>query len=208
VPLIQTFVPIPIVGTIAGALLPTLTSLVGGSLGGNLGAGMSFKAALKALDPVAIAGQAAGSTIGAMLGSMIPIPVVGTMLGSIVGGIVGEKLFTGIAKLLGYRKNQQQQPSSNVSLNNQANARVAESNLQIQKSSAELSKLRLPDTAEKIPYNKMDSSLKQAKDSYESAYKAYVKAVTSGDQKLAQSRLKEFSKARSKYEKALKSVTR
>ncbi|MDD3145777.1 MAG: hypothetical protein PHD82_00625, partial [Candidatus Riflebacteria bacterium] len=208
VPLIQTFVPIPIVGTIAGALLPTLTSLVGGSLGGNLGAGMSFKAALKALDPVAIAGQAAGSTIGAMLGSMIPIPVVGTMLGSIVGGIVGEKLFTGIAKLLGYRKNQQQQPSSNVSLNNQANARVAESNLQIQKSSAELSKLRLPDTAEKIPYNKMDSSLKQAKDSYESAYKAYVKAVTSGDQKLAQSRLKEFSKARSKYEKALKAAAR
>lgn len=209
VPLIQTFVPIPIVGTIAGALLPTLTSLVGGSLGGNLGAGMSFKAALKALDPVAIAGQAAGSTIGAMLGSMIPIPVVGTMLGSIVGGIVGEKLFTGIAKLLGYKKGQQQQQTtSNSQPDYQANAQVAASNMQAKKSSSEASKLRLPDTAEKVPYSKMDSSLKKTKDNYESAYKAYVQAVTSGDQKLAQTRLKEFTKARDKYEKALKSATR
>lgn len=209
VPLIQTFVPIPIVGTIAGALLPTLTSLVGGSLGGNLGAGMSFKAALKALDPVAIAGQAAGSTIGAMLGSMIPIPVVGTMLGSIVGGIVGEKLFTGIAKLLGYKKGQQQQEATKASFQAYSyDNSAAKANLQVQKSSSEASKLRLPPEDEKIPYKNMDSSLRIAKDNYEIAYKAYVKAVTGGDQKAAQAKLKEFQAAKDRYQKAIKAAAR
>ena len=209
VPLIQTFVPIPIVGTIAGALLPTLTSLVGGSLGGNLGAGMSFKAALKALDPVAIAGQAAGSTIGAMLGSMIPIPVVGTMLGSIVGGIVGEKLFTGIAKLLGYKKGQQQQEATKASFQAYSyDNSAAKANLQVQKSSSEASKLRLPPEDEKIPYKNMDSSLRIAKDNYEIAYKAYVKAVTGGNQKAAQAKLKEFQAAKDRYQKAIKAAAR
>lgn len=209
VPLIQTFVPIPIVGTIAGALLPTLTSLVGGSLGGNLGAGMSFKAALKALDPVAIAGQAAGSTIGAMLGSMIPIPVVGTMLGSIVGGIVGEKLFTGIAKLLGYKKGQQQQEATKASFQAYSyDNSAAKANLQVQKSSSEASKLRLPPEAEKIPYKDMNSGLRIAKDNYEIAYKAYVKAVTGGDQKAAQAKLKEFQAAKDRYQKAIKAAAR
>ncbi|GAB1353413.1 hypothetical protein MASR1M12_21490 [Erysipelotrichia bacterium] len=209
VPLIQTFVPIPIVGTIAGALLPTLTSLVGGSLGGNLGAGMSFKAALKALDPVAIAGQAAGSTIGAMLGSMIPIPVVGTMLGSIVGGIVGEKLFTGIAKLLGYKKGQQKPEATKASFQAYSyDNRAAEANLQAQKSSSEASKLRLPPEDEKIPYKNMDAGLRVAKDNYEIAYKAYVKAVTGGDQKAAKAKLKEFQAAKDRYQKAIKAASR
>lgn len=211
VPLIQTFVPIPVVGTIAGALLPTITSLVGGSLGGNLGAGMGFKAALKALDPVAIAGQAAGSTIGAMLGSMIPIPVIGTMLGSIVGGIVGEKIFSGVAKFLGYRKSQQQPQSMGKTDNFQAykpDPGVATANLQSRGAPPQASQLRIPPDQEKIPYGKMDSGLKKIKDGYESAYKAYVQAITSGDQKLAQKRLKEFTAAREKYEKALKSAAK
>ncbi|HNX77699.1 MAG TPA: hypothetical protein PLM07_07545 [Candidatus Rifleibacterium sp.] len=208
VPLIQTFCPIPIVGTIAGALLPTMTSLVGGSLGGNLGSGMGFKQALKALDPVAIAGQALGSTLGAMLGSMIPIPVVGTMLGSIVGGIVGEKVFTGIAKLLGYRKNQQATENKAAFQAYQANSSVARANLSDKSADPVLSGLRLPAATEKIPYGKMNAGLKKAKDSYEAAYKAYVQAVTSGDQQLAKARLKEFTSARNQYEKGLKAAAR
>lgn len=208
VPLIQTFVPIPIVGTIAGALLPTLTSLVGGSLGGNLGAGMSFKAALKALDPVAIAGQAAGSTLGAMLGSMIPIPVVGTMIGSIVGGIVGEKLFTGIAKLFGYRKNTTAKTTTNTVLPvyeaQKANTGATALMTQAQTTSSELSGLRLADEVERIPYNKMDTNLKKLKNAYEQSYKAYVQAISSGDQALAKKQLKSFQQAKASYQKALK----
>ncbi|MDD2999441.1 MAG: hypothetical protein PHV05_10310 [Candidatus Riflebacteria bacterium] len=208
VPLIQTFVPIPIVGTIAGALLPTLTSLVGGSLGGNLGAGMSFKAALKALDPVAIAGQAAGSTLGAMLGSMIPIPVVGTMIGSIVGGIVGEKLFTGIAKLFGYRKNTTAKTTTNTVLPvyeaQKANTGATRLTTQAQTTSSELSGLRLADEVERIPYNKMDSNLKKLKNAYEKSYKAYVQAISNGDQALAKKQLKSFQQAKASYQKALK----
>lgn len=211
-PLIQTFVPIPIVGTIAGALLPTLTSLVGGSIGGNLGAGMSFKAALKALDPVAIAGQAAGSTIGAMLGSMIPIPVVGTMLGSIVGGIVGEKLFGAIAKLFGYKKGQQTTSSaaSTAQTAGQKNTVSVESRIQTIKASYSGDPLgvRLPAEIDSIPYSKMDSSLKKNKDAYEKAYKAYVQAVTSGDQKLAKTRMSEFKAAKDRYQKALKASSK
>lgn len=204
VPLIQTFVPIPIIGTIAGALLPTLTSLVGGSLGGNLGAGMSFKTALKTLDPVAIAGQAAGSTLGAMLGSFIPIPVVGTMIGSIVGGIVGEKLFTSIAKLMGYKKGQTQTTTTAVQPTNQKTTQTIESRIQTIKTGYGAETLRLPADVDRIPYGKMDASLKKVKDTYENAYKAYVQAVTSGDQKLAKTRLNEFKSARERYEKALK----
>ncbi len=207
VPLIQTFCPIPIVGTIAGALLPTMTSLVGGSFGGNLGAGMNFKQALKALDPVAIAGQALGSTLGGMLGSLIPIPVVGTMIGSILGGIVGEKVFTGIAKLLGYKKNRQAE-STEAFQAYKPDTSAASANLVKSTSSPTLNQLRLPANSEKIPYGKMDAGLKKAKDSYEAAYKAYVQAVTSGDQKLAQTRLKEFKSARDKYEKGLKAATK
>lgn len=168
-PLIQTFVPIPIVGTIAGALLPTITALVGGSLGGNLGGGMSFKAAIKALDPVAIAGQAAGSTLGAMLGSMIPIPVVGTMLGSIVGGIIGEKIFSGIAKLFGYKKGSQAQAQTTSEVKPAYMLSVQSADTltlptQIRsKPNADPYGVRLAPEVDKIPYNKMHPNLKKVK---------------------------------------------
>lgn len=210
-PLIQTFVPIPIVGTIAGALIPTMTALVGGSLGGNLGSGMSFKDALKSLDPVAIAGQAVGSTLGAMLGTMIPIPVVGTMIGSILGGIVGEKLFGSIARLFGYKKNKitqtakEAEPQPVYLSNYQAADQMT---LPAKISSSGQTKvdpygIRLPDQVDRIPYNKMHPNLKKVKDIYEAAYKAYVSAVTSGNQTLAQEKLKEFQQQKARYQRAL-----
>lgn len=216
VPLIQTFVPIPIVGTIAGALLPTITALVGGSLGSNLGAGMAFKMAIKALDPVAIAGQAAGSTIGAMLGSMIPIPIVGTMIGSIVGGIVGEKLFSVIARLFGYRKGtskavQQptptlQQPAYNASIQT-ADTLPVRINTPRPINNDPYG-VRLSADIESINYANMHPNLKKVKDIYEQAYKAYVVAVTSGNQNLAKQKLSEFQATRARYERALKAYTK
>ncbi len=217
-PLIQTFVPIPIVGTIAGALIPTLTALAGGSLGGNLGAGMSFKAALKALDPVAIAGQAAGSTIGAMLGSMIPIPIVGTMIGSIVGGILGEKLFKGVAKLFGYgktKKTAQAQASPEptyLSVIQTADSLPAASKVKVSTPTARESVdpygIKLPSSIDKIPYNKMHPNLKKVKDIYENAYKAYVSAVMSGNQTKAKQKLAEFQKQKARYQRALGAYTK
>ncbi|PKL40362.1 MAG: hypothetical protein CVV41_19435 [Candidatus Riflebacteria bacterium HGW-Riflebacteria-1] len=213
-PLIQTFVPIPIVGTIAGALLPTLTALVGGSLGGNLGAGMGFKAAIKALDPVAIAGQAAGSTIGAMLGSMIPIPIVGTMLGSIVGGIIGEKLFSSIAKLFGYRKDKPQaQAASEVQPAYLMNSMQSVDTMprpaaKVSTPDADPLGVRLTPDVDKIPYSKMHPNLKKVKDLYEASYKAYVQAISSGDQALAKQKLTEFTNTKARYERALKAYTK
>ncbi len=214
-PLIQTFVPIPIVGTIAGALLPTLTALVGGSIGGNLGSGLSFKAAIKALDPVAIAGQAAGSTLGAMLGSMIPIPVVGTMLGSIVGGIIGEKLFSGIARLFGYKKGgaQAQTPvASEVQPPYMLSVQSADTlQLPTQTRStpnADPYGVRLTPEVDKIPYGQMHPNLKKVKDIYEDSYKAYIQAVSSGNQTLAKQKLEEFLSTKSRYERALKAYTK
>jgi hypothetical protein len=217
-PLIQTFVPIPIVGTIAGALIPTITALAGGSLGGNLGAGMTFKAALKALDPVAIAGQAAGSTIGAMLGSMIPIPVVGTMIGSIVGGILGEKLFKGVAKLFGYGKSTKvaesqasPQPTYLSSIQT-ADEGPAASSIKVSAPTARESTdpygIKLPSSIDKIPYNKMHPNLKRVKDIYENAYKSYVSAVMSGDQTKAKQKLAEFQKQKARYQRALSAYTK
>ncbi len=208
-PLIQTFVPIPIVGTIAGALLPTLTSLVGGSLGSNLGAGMSFKNALKALDPVAIAGQAAGSTLGAMLGTMIPVPVIGTMIGSILGGIIGEKIFTGIAKLFGYKKKVTQtraEPQPVYLSNYQAADQQAIKVTPTTKSTARNADpygIRLPDDLDRIPYSKMHPNLKRVKDIYENAYKEYVAAISSGNQAVARQKLAEFQKQKDRYKRAL-----
>ncbi len=212
-PLIQTFVPIPIVGTIAGALIPTMTALVGGSLGGNLGSGMSFKDALKSLDPVAIAGQAVGSTLGAMLGSMIPIPVVGTMLGSIVGGIIGEKIFGGIAKLFGYKKKQVTQAAkevepqpvylSNYQAADQMTLPTKISNNQSSARTSDPYGVRLSDKIDSIPYSKMHPNLKKVKDIYEAAYKAYVRALTSGNQTLAEEKLAEFQKQKARYQRAI-----
>ena len=214
-PLIQTFVPIPIVGTIAGALLPTLTALVGGSLGGNLGSGMSFKAAIKALDPVAIAGQAAGSTLGAMLGSMIPIPVVGTMLGSIVGGIIGEKLFSGIARLFGYKKGgaQAQTPAaSEVQPPYRLSVQSADTlQLPTQTRStptADPYGVRLAPEVDRIPYGQMHPNLKKVKDLYEASYKAYVQALSSGNQALAKEKLEEFQSTKARYQRALSAYTK
>lgn len=215
VPLIQTFVPIPIVGTLAGALLPTMTALVGGSLGSNLGAGMGFKNALKALDPVAIAGQAAGSTIGAMLGSMIPIPVVGTMFGSIVGGIVGEKLFSGIAKLFGYRKGSQQQVKDLAPLPQPVFMQSVQSadirptvSTKPAKTNNDPYGIRLSAEIESISYNNMHPNLKKVKDIYEQAYKDYVNAVSSGNQTLAKQKLETFKATRDRYQRALKAYTK
>lgn len=217
VPLIQTFVPIPIVGTIAGALLPTITALVGGSMGGNLGAGMTFKNALKALDPVAIAGQAAGSTIGAMLGSMIPIPIVGTMIGSIVGGIVGEKLFSGIARLFGYKKGTNkaqtlpaptmQQPGAMASIQS-ADTMPAPQVIAPKAVNNDPYGVRLSAEIEKIPYTKMHPNLKKVKDIYEQAYKAYIQAISSGNQTLAKQKLSEFQETKARYQRALKAYTK
>jgi hypothetical protein len=211
-PLIQAFVPIPVVGTIAGALIPTLTALTGGALGGNLGAGMSFKDALKSLDPVAIAGQAAGSTLGAMLGTMIPIPVVGTMIGSILGGIVGEKIFSGIAKLFGYKKKAVKAPAkvepqpvylSNYQAADQMTLPKKASVSSSRTKSPDPYGVRIPDNIDRIPYNKMHPNLKKVKDIYESAYKEYVKAVSSGNQSLAKRKLEEFRKQKDRYRRAL-----
>lgn len=214
-PLISTFVPIPVVGTLAGALIPTMTGMFGGSFGGNLGAGMSFKNALKALDPVAITGQAVGSTIGSMLGSMIPIPFVGTMIGGIVGGIVGEKIFSGIAKLFGYNKVakkpekpgiMQQPPTSSIhSADVQGSISFSHS---AGGSSQDPYGIRIPPTAETIPYNRMQPNLKTLKDSYEAAYKNYVVAVQSGNQTLALQRMRDFQRAKERYQSALSTLNR
>lgn len=213
-PLIQTFCPIPIVGTIAGALIPTLTSLVGGSFGGNLGAGMGFKEAIKALDPVALAGQAVGSTVGAMLGSMIPIPVVGTMIGSIVGGILGEKVFKGIAKLFG-RKDKKTTTSFKdyaPKYSYQMSEQAADSSIKVQASKTKskareaydpYEKLRIPSNIDRIPYNRMHPNLKKVKDLYEASYKRYVSAVTSGNNALAKKELDNFTKMKARYRRAL-----
>lgn len=212
-PLIQAFVPIPVIGAIAGALIPTMTALVGGSLGGNLGAGMSFKAALKSLDPVAIAGQSVGSTIGAMLGTMIPIPVVGTMIGSIVGGIVGEKIFSGIAKLFGYKKkskiSQTQSPEmpQPVYLSNfqAADQMTLPAKISKPKTTQTVDPygVRLPASLDRIPYAKMHPNLKRVKDIYEDSYKGYVNAISSGNQTLAKQKLAEFQKQKARYKRAL-----
>ncbi len=219
-PLIQTFVPIPIVGTIAGALIPTMTALVGGSLGGNLGAGMSFKDAIKSLDPVAIAGQSAGSTVGAMLGSMIPIPIVGTMIGSIVGGIVGEKLFGSIAKLFGYKKKVAQAPAkfepqpvylSNYQAADQKTlpaSKAAAVKPAASSGSGDPYGIRLSASVEKIPYSKMHPNLKKVKNAYEAAYKAYVNAISGGNQTLAKQKLDEFLAQKARYQRALGAYTK
>ncbi|MGM0600066.1 MAG: sulfite exporter TauE/SafE family protein [Candidatus Rifleibacteriota bacterium] len=216
-PLIQTFVPIPVVGTIAGALIPTMTAIAGGSFGGNLGAGMSFKQALKALDPVAIAGQSVGSAVGAILGSMIPIPVVGTMLGSIVGGIVGEKLFSSIARLFGRKKDkitqtETEMPKPVYFSNYQAADQLAPpqsiDTRGDSSSSADPYGVRIPENIDRIPYNKMHPNLRKVKDIYENAYKAYVKAASSGNQTEAKKKLDEFLKQKARYKRALGAYTK
>ena len=217
-PLISTFVPIPIVGTIAGALIPTMTAIAGGSFGGNLGAGMTFKQALKALDPVAIAGQALGSTVGAMLGSLIPIPIVGTMIGSIVGGILGEKLFKSVAKLFGYKKKTPQtlaqpgpEPSYMTQIQSQDSAPAPDltaDTTPTARDSYDPYGIKLPNSVDKIPYNEMHPNLKRVKDIYENAYKAYVKALTSGDQTLAKKKLAEFQKQKARYKRVLGAYTK
>ncbi|MBI3037575.1 hypothetical protein HYY75_00790 [bacterium] len=185
-PLIQTFVPIPVVGAIAGALLPTLGAITGGKFTGDLFSKVGFKAALKNLDFVSISGQAVGSMVGSMLGAMIPIPVLGPMIGGIVGGILGEKVFTGIAKLFGRKKKSTPvatlpsgpinpgssyggqslpqsppPPSLSYSVNNSNNLE-------------DLSKQRIDPSIDRIPYEKMHPNLRVVKNDYEKAYQAYV----------------------------------
>lgn len=212
-PLIQAFVPIPVVGTIAGMLLPTLASIAGGQFGGNLGAGMGFKAALKALDPIAIAGSGIGSAIGGMLGAMIPIPVVGPILGSIVGGILGEKIFTGIARLFGYKKKQPAAavaPAPVAQPVGQTTPGVAASALPISQSVAAAAPVtsgvdreRIDPAIDRIPYDQMHPNLRALKDDYEKAYRNYISAATSGDTTSAQKQLEAFRSIRERYRRAL-----
>ncbi len=213
-PIIQAFVPIPIVGAIAGSLIPTMASIAGGQFGGNLGAKMSFKEAIKALDPVAIAGQAVGSTVGAMLGSMIPIPYVGTVLGGMIGGILGEKLFTGIAKLFG-RDKKKPASSSPVSLPALppaplASMQTAQPAIQsppatpapVANTDSGAASVRLPSSLDRIPYASMHPNLRAVKDEYEKAYQDYVQALSGGNQ-VAQSKLNAFVQVRERYRRAL-----
>ncbi len=203
-PLIQTFVPIPIVGALAGSLIPTFMSIAGGQFGSNLGSGLSLKEAFKNLDPVAIAGQTVGSTVGAILGSMIPIPYIGTMLGGMIGGIIGEKIFTGIAKLFGRDKNKT--AATNVPVPGIPN--TPSSSGQTLSTSAysggtNPAALRLDSSIDNIPYDSMNPNLRAIHDQYEKAYKDYVSAANSGNQSLAKSRLTEFTQIRDRYKMAI-----
>jgi len=207
-PLIQTFVPIPVVGTIAGALLPTLGALAGGRFGGTLGAGMDFKTALRSLDWVAISGQAVGSFFGSMLGSMIPIPVVGTMIGSIVGGWLGEKIFTGIAKLFGYKKKADQPiavPTGSGFSNYQGNGPVTFDvhSADVIQGTNEAEKFRLPASLDRVPIARMDSTLQNLKINYEKAYQDYVRAISSGDKRAIANAMNKFFAARFQYSREL-----
>jgi hypothetical protein len=213
-PLIQAFVPIPVVGALAGALLPTLGAIAGGQLGGNLGAGVALKQALKNLDPVAITGQAIGSTLGAMLGAMIPIPVLGPMIGGMLGGILGEKIFSGIAKWFGYKKDKQTTPEvisvpGTVSTTapvtqTQSRSTPAAEKLTMPTPVADPYGIRLSASSERTPFEKMHPSLRAAKDEYERAYQSYVAAVSIGNQTLSKERQPVFLAAKQRYEQALR----
>ncbi len=209
-PLIQTFVPIPIVGTLAGALLPTFASIAGGQFGGNLGAGVGFKQAVKNLDWVAISGQAIGSTLGAMLGAMIPVPVLGPMIGGIVGGILGEKVFKGIAKLFGFGK--KQAPASTpiatsaqspFAAYQQPQTTAAPVQTADRKSKSDPSNERLAASIDRIPYEQMHPNLRKVKDAYEKAYQDYVQALGSGNSTAVQSALSAFRTEKDRYHRAL-----
>lgn len=208
-PLVQTFVP-GIVGTLAGALIPSVTSLVGGNVGSSLGAGMTIKESFKSLDMVAISGQAIGSMLGSMLGSLIPVPVVGTILGSIVGGIAGEKLFKAVAKLFKRKTPAATAKAPAVDMKeikNVATANVAVKSTNTSSVSDSMA-VRISDELDSIPYSSMSSDMKNLKDEYEKAYKAYVSAIASGDQAKAQNCLKTFRSAKAAYELALRSCSK
>ncbi|HNV71346.1 MAG TPA: hypothetical protein PKO06_16710, partial [Candidatus Ozemobacteraceae bacterium] len=211
-PLIQTFVPIPIVGTLAGALLPTFASIAGGQFGGNLGAGVGFKQAVKNLDWVAISGQAVGSTLGAMLGAMIPVPVLGPMIGGMLGGILGEKVFKGIAKLFGFGKNKAATPVSTPIAPPAANpfaayqqpaATAAPIQSADRKKGSDPANERLAASIDRIPYEQMHPNLRKVKDAYEKAYRDYVQALGSGNSSSAQSALTTFRAEKDRYHRAL-----
>lgn len=203
VPLVHTFVP-GIVGTLAGALIPTVTSLVGGNIGSSLGSGASLKEALKSVDLVAVSGQAIGSTLGSMLGSLIPIPIVGTMLGGILGGILGEKLFTGIRNLFKKKTNKSTvvaAPTGKSTNNSQVSQSMSASY-----SDSNSTSLRISEELESISYNNMNSDLRELKDDYENAYKAYVEASASGDSAKIKETFKIFRSSKAAYETALKAI--
>jgi hypothetical protein len=206
-PLIRTFVPIPVIGQLAGVLLPTLGSLAGGQFGGNLGAGMAFKQALKSLDPFALTGQALGSMAGSMLGAMIPIPVLGPMIGGMIGGIIGEKVFTGIAKLFGWKKNQavaKVQTPASVPANTPDGPIVVQSqDTYATVSGVDASRERIAPSLDRIPYDQMHPNLRAVKDDYEKAYRSYVGAVSGSDQTKVKAALNAFVKERERYRRAL-----
>ena len=152
-------------------------------------------------------------SITLMLGSMIPIPVVGTILGGIVGGIIGEKLFGSIARLFGYKKKAAvsktellNEPQPVYLSNYQAADQMtmpAKISLPQRPANADPYGVRLPETVDRIPYSKMHPNLKKVKDAYEASYKAYVSAISSGNQTLAKQKLEEFQKQKARYQRAL-----
>ena len=207
VPLIKTFCPIPIVGTLAGALLPTLTSIAGGQFGSNLASKQGFKAALKNLDWWAISGQAIGSTLGSMLGAMIPIPVLGPMIGGMLGGVIGEKIFKGIAKLFGKDKKPAAAPipaaappatASPFAPYRYPQASVAAADSQ-PRNGVDPSKERIDSSIDRIPYEKMHPNLRKVKDDYEKSYRNYVQALSEGNETRAQQTLITFRAEKERY---------
>jgi hypothetical protein len=143
---------------------------------------------------------------------MIPIPVVGTMLGSIVGGIVGEKLFGSIARLFGYKKEKITQKETEMpkpvyfSDYQTADQLAPPQSIDTRtdsSSTADPYGVRIPENIDRIPYEKMHPNLRRVKDIYENAYKAYIKAVSSGNQAEAKKKLDEFLKQKARYRRAL-----
>jgi len=78
----------------------------------------------------------------------------------------------------------------------------------ISKPSADPYGVRLAPEVDKIPYGQMHPNLKKVKDIYEDSYKAYVQAISSGNQTLAKQKLEEFLSTKARYERALKAYTK
>ena len=151
--------------------------------------------------------QSAGSIVGSMLGPMIPIPVLGPMIGGMVGGIIGEKIFTGIAKLFGYKKKTDQ--ATNTPTNTPTSTTPIVSSQDIAPLAPDLEAtsdptgVRIEASYDRIPYEKMNPNLRLVKDDYEKAYQAYAAALSSGNQTLINQQLSSFSKQKARYRRAL-----
>ena len=68
--------------------------------------------------------------------------------------------------------------------------------------------VRLAPEVDRIPYGQMHPNLKKVKDLYEASYKAYVQALSSGNQALAKEKLEEFQSTKARYQRALSAYTK